>query len=95
MSLAPELALLDAARRALDGGNPARSIALLDQYASEFPRGRLAPEARVLRIEATAQHGDRAEANRLAREFLRDDPESPHAERVHRLEAVDGGTSNP
>jgi TolA-binding protein len=94
-SLALELTLLDAARGALDGGDPARALALLDQYTREFPLGRLAPEARVMRIEATARRGDRAAAQSMAREFLDDSPESPHADRVRKLGAMDGGVSNP
>jgi hypothetical protein len=88
--LAPEVALLDAAQRALDTGDPGRTIALLDQYAAEYPLGRLAPEARVMRIEATARR-DPAAAASMARQFLRDSPGSPHAERLRKVDALAPG----
>ena len=50
-TLATEIALLDEARRALDGGDPARAQALMDRYAREAPHGQLAREAALLRAE--------------------------------------------
>ncbi len=50
-TLATEIALLDEARRALDGGDPARAKALMDRYARETPHGQLAREAALLRAE--------------------------------------------
>jgi hypothetical protein len=81
-ALGRELALLDGARVALQEGRPRGALAELDDYARAFPRGALAEEARVLRIEALAESGERAAAVREAQNLLARDPDSPHAARV-------------
>jgi hypothetical protein len=53
-TLAAELALLDEARGALRGGEPARAIEALDRFARQIPRAQMAREASVLRAEAEA-----------------------------------------
>ncbi len=88
---AAELVLLDQARSAIDAGDPARGLALLDTYASRFPHGVMAPEASVLRIEALVNAGNPSAAKREGEAFLRANPTSPYAARVGSLL----GTSNP
>jgi hypothetical protein len=51
-------------------GNAQEALFLLDGYAHGFPRGKLALEAELLRIDALARSGDRPEARRHARVFL-------------------------
>lgn len=87
-ALATEVAALDRARRALAARDPAEAIRLLDVYEREVPVRSLGPEAQVLRIEAVAARGDRAEAKRLGEQFLLAYPRDPHADRVRRLLAT-------
>jgi hypothetical protein len=77
-----ELAALDAARSALAGGDAADALDLLDRYARSYPRGRLAVEAEVLRIDAWAKTGRGDIARRRAEAFLRRNPGSVMASRV-------------
>ena len=89
--LAAELQALRVAREALASGDGPRALHALDDYAARFPRGHLALEAEVLRIEALSRAGDASAAAR-ARRFLEAHPQSPYAERLRPLA---GGTSIP
>jgi hypothetical protein len=89
-ALPAELALLEQARSAVAGGDPARSLSVLDRYAERFPQGSMMPEAMMIRIEALLKAGDRSAATRSAAAFLASDPGSPYAARVRSLL----GTSN-
>jgi hypothetical protein len=82
---AGEVTRLDEARTALDQADPDRALTILQEYARRFPRGALAPEAAVLRIEALVAAGDRAAATRAAQSFLRANPSSPYAQRIESL----------
>jgi len=84
-TLADELALLDAARRALRRGNARVALSELDRHQAEFPRGLLGQEATLLRIEALVRSGNRPAAEALARQFLARQPNSPHAKRIESL----------
>jgi hypothetical protein len=84
-SLGDEIALLDAARRALRGGDARLALGELDRHQAEFPRGLLGQEATLLRIEALARSGSRPAAEALARQFLARQPNSPHAKRIESL----------
>jgi TolA-binding protein len=77
-----ELVELDGARRATESGRPSEALTRLDDYASKFPVGKLREEAMVLRIEALHASGDRTNAEKLARRFLRESPNTPYAARV-------------
>jgi len=89
--LAQELQALRVAREALAAGDGPRALDALDDYATRFPRGHLALEAEVLRIEALSRAGDASAAAR-ARRFLEAHPQSPYAER---LRVVAGPASIP
>ncbi|MDI1451324.1 hypothetical protein [Polyangium sp. 6x1] len=89
--LAAELQALRIAREALASGDGPRALGALDDYAARFPRGHLALEAEVLRIEALSRAGDASAADR-ARRFLEAHPQSPYAERLRPLA---GGVSIP
>jgi len=84
-SLLPEISLLDTARTSLATGKADVALAALNRYEKEFPRGRLEPEARYLRIQALLAQGDRETAARVARHFLAQAPESVHAKRIRAL----------
>jgi Outer membrane lipoprotein len=89
-TLPAELALLEQARSAVRGGDPARALSVLDRYAERFPQGSMMPEVTMIRIEALVKAGDRSAATRSAAAFLASDPESPYVARVQSLL----GTSN-
>ena len=83
--LGRELARLDAARAALHGGRPSQALVELERYAREHPRGRLLPEALVLRMQALERTGDAEGARVAARRLLETAPASPHAGRARAL----------
>lgn len=84
-SLADETRSLDAARKALAAGDSSGALTRLDDHARRFPRGGLALEAEVLRIEALAQSGNRAAAATRARAFVARHPSSVFTPRVRRI----------
>jgi hypothetical protein len=81
-SLAAQIATIDGARAAIAAHEPARALHQLDSYNHDFAGGILGPEATVLRIEALAQLGRRAEATSLAARFLQAHPDSAHAAHI-------------
>lgn len=80
-----ELALVEAASRAVKAGNGGLALQRLSEYRRRFPRGKLGLEAQVLHIEALAISGRRSEASRLAQSFLKHHPQSPVAARIRRF----------
>ena len=84
-SLAEEVAAIKSAKGALASGNPTQSLHEIDAYRARFPRGRLAQEATVVRIEALLKSGNQAAANAAADRFLAANADSPYAARVHTL----------
>jgi hypothetical protein len=82
VTLAAEVALLDAVRTALDGGSAARAMELLDRYEREFPRGQLLPEALLFRVRAYRAAGNAPAASNLAAQLLAKSPEGAYANRV-------------
>jgi TolA-binding protein len=84
-SLRAELAALDAARSTLAEGNFVGALSFLDAYFRTFPRGKLHPEAEVLRIDALAKAGRMSDARKYAQQFLRRHPSSVLAARVQTL----------
>ncbi|MBS2015216.1 MAG: hypothetical protein JST00_20170 [Deltaproteobacteria bacterium] len=81
-----ELALLDAAKAKLGGGDAVSALALLDTYDAEMARGGvLRQEATVLRVRSLLALGRRDEAEVLGRGLLASDPTSVHAKRVRAL----------
>src|SRR5690606_26967779 len=61
-SLNEEVALLDRARSAVRAGHPADALTRLDEHSARFPKGSLALEAQVLRVQALAAAGRTEEA---------------------------------
>jgi hypothetical protein len=81
-ALAAELAALDIARSRLNAGDANGALLRLDEYTRAYPRGRLALEAEVLRIDALSRSGQRAAAAKRAATFLKRHPNSVLASRV-------------
>jgi hypothetical protein len=81
-ALAAELSALDAARSSLNAGDPKAALVALDAYARNFPHGKLAIEAEVLRIDAMAKSGQTAAARGRAEAFIKRHPDSVLASRV-------------
>ncbi len=80
--LTAELGVLDTVRSTLAGGDAHRALTLLDAYDRAYPRGRLALESEVLRIDALARSGQSDAAKQRAQAFLRRYPKSVLASRV-------------
>jgi hypothetical protein len=81
-SLAEEVHMLRQARSALDRGDAAHALKLLDAHEMRFRRGTLHEERLATRVQALCTLGlvDRARA--VARELERAAPRSPHLARV-------------
>jgi hypothetical protein len=77
-SLASELALLRAARAALERHEPAAALSWLAQHAQRFPHGSLRQERMASRARALCALDRRAEARAAARELAREVPGSPY-----------------
>jgi hypothetical protein len=84
-TLSNELGALKQIRQALRNGDGSAALALLDRYDGGEYGASLALEASVLRVEALDAVGRRADAEALARRFVRDNPDSPLAERAQRF----------
>lgn len=82
--LAAELALVDAAKRALAAGDAALALDRLAEHARDFRRGQLAEERQALRVEALCAAGKRPQARAEATLFVREYPASTHADRIAR-----------
>ncbi|MBX3225291.1 MAG: hypothetical protein KF795_32600 [Labilithrix sp.] len=80
-----ELALVSAARSALETGDAAGCMRAVARYDERFQAGIFAHEIEVLRIEALAASGERVSARARAERFLATNAESPYAERVRSL----------
>jgi hypothetical protein len=84
-TLNQELVMLDRARTHIAGGRGTQALGVLSDYQEQFPRGRLALEAEVMRIEALAAAGNGALARTRAKAFLQRHPKSLLAPRVERF----------
>jgi hypothetical protein len=82
--LAEETALLGAAQSALARGDAASALALLDEHATRFPRGELAPERRAARALALCKSGRVEEGRREGEALYGKSRESPLAEKIDR-----------
>jgi hypothetical protein len=81
-SLGRELAALDTARLRLAKRDTSGALEVLDDYSRQFPNGRLALEAEVVRIDALAKSGRSEAAKARATAFLHVHPGSVLAPRV-------------
>ena len=85
-SIPDELARLDRVRAAQQAHDYARASAELADYRRAHPKGELAMEAAVLRIEVTEAAGDRAGARALAERFLAAHPRGLLSARVRSIQ---------
>ncbi len=93
--LAEEIGMIDRARASLNAGNPAETLRALDDYDRTFSEPRLGPEALYLRMEARARVGDRAGAERAAREIVERYPGGPQVGRAEELLRSDPTLKKP
>jgi hypothetical protein len=77
-TLGAEVLLIRQAQQALVSGNAARSLALLDEHAQRFPRGKLANERAVTRVRALCASGRTAQAKAEYARLAQAMPNSPH-----------------
>jgi hypothetical protein len=84
-NLGSQIALLDRARSLSQAGQAAQALRVLDEYEQRFPKGALAQEATVARVEALFQSGRSEAAIALANRFLDGHPSSSHAARLRKL----------
>jgi TolA-binding protein len=77
-----QVGLVDRARALLNAGDPAGALRLIDAYGRRFPRGLLAEEASMLRIQSVYARGDRVAAAALVRRFRADYPRSVYADKI-------------
>jgi len=85
VSIAEEVAAVDRARHALRQGHAGEALDELNRYQARWPKGVLATEVVVLRVEAKLRLGDRAAAKSEARAFIAAQPGSRYAVRVKEL----------
>jgi hypothetical protein len=83
-SLRAESQLLGEASCAMNDGDAARALRLLEAYRGRFPHGVLREEHAVASVLALCRAGRRAEARATGERFLRAHPHSPLAARVER-----------
>jgi hypothetical protein len=84
-----QVVMLDHARSIASSGNIAGVLHILDDYDRQFPNGILSEEATLIRIQALLARGEQTTAAALASRFLKVNPRSVHADRIHRL--IEGG----
>jgi len=75
-SLAREVVVLAQVRRELIDGNSARTLDMLDAYAREFPRGELAAQALLFRVEALRARGANLRAMAILHQFVTNNPKN-------------------
>lgn len=80
-SLERELRVLSSARSALQRGEGADCLRLVEEYKREFPAGALSVEAAVLRVEALLITSGKEAAEREAEAFRKRMPHSMHLEK--------------
>lgn len=80
-----EIRSIDAIRAELRAGSPRAALRALDEHQTRFPQSAFRQEIEVLRIEAWMVTADSEAACGRGRQFLRQNPSSPHARRVETL----------
>jgi hypothetical protein len=78
------LRLLQRSQRALEGGDVAFAMSLLDELDARFPARVLAEERQVARALGWCALGDEAQAARVGSRLLLDNPQSIYATRLAR-----------
>jgi hypothetical protein len=73
-----EVAMIEGARAALERGDEARALVILDAHAREFPHGVLAEEQWALRARALCESGNLAAGRDAVQRLAARSPGSPH-----------------
>jgi hypothetical protein len=94
-SVAREIEAIERVRSERGRKDGQAALTALRRYASEHPRGVLAHEADVLRVEALLQAGDAPAALELAQQLLARHGESPHRARLEALARQANAPSAP
>jgi hypothetical protein len=81
-TLAGEMGGLREAHGALQGGDPARALSLLDAQSATYADGQLRQERDAARVTALCKLGKKDEARAAAARFLSENPRSVLADRV-------------
>lgn len=81
-TVADELALIERARTALDGGRAKAALSTLATHRRQFPKGAFLEEAAALRASALCKAGRAEAAQKAADTFRRRYPGSVHSSRV-------------
>lgn len=84
-TFAEEVALVAAARSALERGDAVACKRTVEQYHERFRAGTFAQELEVIRIEALLMNGEGSRAQAAAERFLAANERSPYADRVRSL----------
>lgn len=84
-ALEEESALLAQARAHLREGDVQSCLGILSHAERRYPSSVLSQEREALKIEALARVGQREQARKLADDFARHHPDSPHVDRVQEL----------
>ena len=84
-TLGDETKALDRVRSHLAAGRPAQALAELERYRATWPRGALAAEATLLRVDALLRSGHRAAAQHEADTLISAAPQSRYASRARAL----------
>lgn len=91
--LRAELRALEATQSALRAGRAEEAVRALDDYARRFPRGELALEAELLRIDLLLARGQERRAHAQARQLLARPDAARYRERLEAL-AGDGASDS-
>jgi hypothetical protein len=89
-SLAEEAALLKRAQQAINGGNAALALALVEEHAERYPSGVLSQERSGLRAISLCRAGAWQQGVAQAQSFLQKNPVSPLSERVRSVCKLEG-----
>ncbi len=84
-TLGEETHALDSVRAAIAAGHANQALEELHQYAKKWPRGALAMEAALLKVEALLRSGNGAEGQREAEALIARAPRSLYATRAREL----------
>ncbi|MEN9577553.1 MAG: hypothetical protein RJA70_562 [Pseudomonadota bacterium] len=84
-ALLAEVQLVDGARLSLRTGDAGGALSRLSTHQRQFPRGRLAPEALFLRLQAELALGQTSAAQKTAERVLDLYPNGPHAGRAREV----------
>jgi hypothetical protein len=84
-SLGDEAQALDRVRKQLGAGNATQALAEIRRYRAKWPRGALAAEATLLRVDALLRSGNRSGAELEANRLIKRAPQSGYATRARAL----------